>query len=172
LGFQDVIDLPDPVDGFSEGDTREKLADLKEGRMIRIVALAVDVRSGSKESCNCGLTRVRDTDNHIVLIDPNDANPSLVDEPNSVIGEFAPRVRLDHPNLSRANLRPLILGARRQALLVRVKGLLMFDSYHSFHNALTRHNNWKIHPVLGLEYCPRNKTCTKDSDDNWKDLGQ
>jgi len=33
------------------------------------VANAIAVRKGSKESCNSGLTKVADTDNHIVLID-------------------------------------------------------------------------------------------------------
>ena len=28
----------------------------------------------------------------------------------------------------------------------------------------------EIHPILMLEYCPKNKTCKKDSDENWIDL--
>ena len=51
-------------------------------------------------------------------------------------------------------------------------GLQMFDSFHSLHAHLTRHNNWEIHPVFGLEYCPRNKTCTAGSNANWKNLEQ
>src|SRR5437660_726987 len=69
--------LTDPVDGFARGDTREKLIALGEGKTIRVVALALVVRPGGKESCNCGLTGVANTDNHIVLIDPNDTSPSL-----------------------------------------------------------------------------------------------
>lgn len=48
--------MTDPVEGFARGDTREKLAALGEGKKIRVVALALVARPGSKESCNCGLT--------------------------------------------------------------------------------------------------------------------
>ena len=59
---------------------------------------------------------VADTDNHIVLVDrvlrirPGEtAKETLARrEENSITAEFAPRPRLDHPNLTRANLAPLI----------------------------------------------------------------
>lgn len=163
--------LPDPVEGFAKGDTREKLTDLGEGKKIRVVALALVVRSGSKESCNCGLTGAASTDNHIVLIDPDDTNPSLAsDEDNSVTAEFTPRVRLKNPTLSRAKLNPLITAAPKNALKVRVTGVLMFDSEHSLGRHLKRHNNWEIHPVFAMEYCPTGKTCSAGSDTNWKKL--
>jgi len=171
--FSRVAALDDPVQGFAEGDTREKLADLGEGTKIRIVAFAVDVRRGSKESCNCGLRKVRDTDNHIVLIDPADGSPSLADEKKSLTAEFTPRVRINHhPNLSRRKLRPLILKASHKALKVRVTGLLMFDSFHSLNAPLAkgRKNNWEVHPVLKLEYCPKFKHCEAGSNANWKNL--
>lgn len=172
--FSDLAGLDDPVRGFMEGGSREALKTLGEGETIRVVAYAVDVRAGSQESCNCGLGRVRDTDNHIVLIDPTDRSPSLADEPNSLTAEFTPRVRLSHPKLSRAQLRPLILAAPRQALLVRVTGLQMFDSFHSLHNPVPkgRDNNWEIHPVFHMEYCPNGRRCTAGSDVNWKNLEQ
>ncbi len=170
--FQDLAALPDPVAGLAEGDTREKLTALGEGTMIRVVAFALDARKGSKETCNCGLRGAADTDNHIVLVDPTSTSPSLADEPDSQTAEFTPRVRLDHPKLAGARLKRLITAAPHQALLVRVTGLQMFDSYHSLHAHLTRHNNWEIHPVFGLEYCPRRKTCTAGSDANWKNLEQ
>src|ERR1044071_4875553 len=137
--------------------------------MIRVVAHSLVVRPGSKESCNCGLTGAANTDNHIVLIDSADDSPSLEDdEADSVTAEFTPRVRKSLPELSRANLKPLIDDAPNNALRVRVTGVLMFDSEHSLGRHLKRHNNWEIHPVFGLEYCPKNKTCTADSDANWK----
>jgi len=55
-------------------------------------------------------------------------------------------------------------------LLVRVTGLLLFDTGHLFHHPLKRDTNWEIHPVLKMEYCPNGKTCRADSDENWKDL--
>jgi len=170
--FQDLAGLPDPVPGFAIGDTREKLTALGEGTMIRVVAIALVARKGNKESCNCGLKTAADTDNHIVLVDPTSTNPSLADEPDSQTAEFTPRVRLDHPKLAGARLQALIV-ARGGKLLVRVTGLEMFDSEHSlgpFH--LKRRNNWEIHPVFGLEFCPKNKQCTAGSDANWKSIEQ
>lgn len=91
-------------------------------------------------------------------------------EENSITAEFAPRPRLDSPHLTRANLMPLIAVDGVQK--VRVTGLLMFDSEHSLGHHLKRHNNWEIHPVLQMEYCPRKKKCTAASDDNWVKLGE
>lgn len=109
--IQDMKEMDNPED-FHKGDTREKLTALGEGQKVRVVALALIARKGSKESCNCGLTRVADTDNHIVLVDPTLQRLSLVaDEDDSVTAEFTPRVRLDHPNLARAKLQPLIDAA-------------------------------------------------------------
>jgi hypothetical protein len=166
--------LPDPVPGFAIGDTRENLTQLGEGQMIRIVAYALKARVGGKESCNCGLTKPADTDNHIVLVDPTTVNPTLAkNETASQTAEFTPRVRLTHPKLVGADLQALIAASPNQALLVRVTGVEMFDSEHSlgpFH--LKRKNNWEIHPVFGLEYCPSGKTCTKESDANWVNMEQ
>jgi hypothetical protein len=54
---------------------------------------------------------------------------------------------------------------------VRITGILFFDSEHSLGHHLVRRNNWEIHPILALEYCPRGKRCTAASDDNWVKLG-
>ena len=173
MSIAEIKALDDPVDGFAKGDTREQLTALGEGKMIRVVALALVVRAGSKESCNCGLTGVANTDNHIVLIDPNDDSPSLEDdEPDSITAEFTPRVRKRLPELSRATLKPLIDAAPDNALRVRVTGLLMFDSEHSLGHHLKRHNNWEIHPVFLMEYCPDGKTCSDTGMANWKHIGQ
>jgi hypothetical protein len=167
-----LAELPDPVPGFNIGDTREKLKALGEGTMIRVVALALVARKGSKESCNCGLRKPPDTDNHIVLVDPESEEPTLEkNELQSQTAEFSPRVRLAHPKLVGADLEDLIIAASGQVLLVRVTGVQLFDSEHSlgpFH--LKRHNNWEIHPVVKLEYCPEEKTCVENSDANWVDM--
>ena len=164
--------LPDPVPGFNIGDTREKLTTLGEGQMIRVVAFALVARKGSQESCNCKLAKPADTDNHIVLVDPTVTKPTLAaNESTSQTAEFTPRVRLTHPKLVGADLQALIAATPNQALLVRVTGVQMFDSEHSlgpFH--LKRNNNWEIHPVFGLEYCPAAKTCTQGSDANWVNM--
>jgi hypothetical protein len=176
--LQDLRDLPDPVAGFKVGQTREKLEALGEGDKIQVVALALVARPGSAESCNCKLTKARDTDNHIVLVDTlrrkkrGETPKELLHrrEMDSITAEFTPRTRLVHSNLTRANLQPLISAAG--ALKVRITGLLFFDSEHSLGHHLVRHNNWEIHPVLALDYCPKAKTCTGDSDANWTKLGQ
>ena len=170
MTIQEMKALPDPVPGFNIGDDRDPLKDLGEGKKITVMAKALVARKGGGESCNCKLLSVADTDNHIVLVAPSTRRPTLAgNEATSETAEFTPRVRLDHPNLSRAKLQPLITAANG-ALLVRVTGLLMFDSEHSLGGHLKRKNNWEIHPVLGMEYCPPRKTCTADSDANWKSI--
>lgn len=170
MTIQKLKDLPDPVPDFSIGDSREKLTALGEGKRITVMAKALVARKGGAESCNCKLTAVADTDNHIVLVDPSVRRPTLAaNEPDSETAEFTPRVRLDHPNLGRPQLQPLITAAGG-ALLVRITGLQMFDSEHSLGHHLTRHNNWEIHPVMGMEYCPTGKTCTANSNANWKSI--
>ena len=62
MTIQEMKDLPDPVEDFEVGDTREKLQAIGEGKKIVVVANALAVRKGSAESCNCKLTRVADTD--------------------------------------------------------------------------------------------------------------
>jgi len=73
-------------------------------------------------------------------------------------------VRAEHPNFTRLKLNPLIDPNWKPSqsnpdgkLLVRVTGLLMFDSGHFFHEPLTRDTNWEIHPILKMEYCPNGK---------------
>lgn len=177
MTIQQIRNLPDPVKGFKVGQTREKIKALGEGKKIIVVANALTVRKGGAESCNCKLTAVADTDNHIVLVDrvlrikPGEtAKQTLARrEENSITAEFAPRARLESPHLTRANLLPLV--AFNGVQKVRVTGLLFFDSEHSIGHHLKRHNNWEIHPVLEMEYCPRGKRCNAESDDNWTRLG-
>jgi len=178
MTIQQMRNLPDPVPGYKIGDTREKLEELGEGRKILVVANALVARKGGSESCNCKLTSVADTDNHIVLVDrvlrikQGERSMQTLSrrEENSITAEFAPRPRLNSPHLTRANLQPLIT-ANGGFQKLRITGILMFDSEHSLGHHLKRHNNWEIHPVLEMEYCPKGKRCTAASDDNWVRLG-
>jgi len=171
-------ELADPVNFTEQNKNRDELKQLGEGQKITAVAWALDVRAEGQETCNCGLTAEKDTDNHIVLVDPRVKNPTLKkDEIHSITAEFTPRVRLDHANFTREKLAPLIdpkwKGGKQKPqgkLLVRVTGLLMFDSQHFLSNPLTRENNWEIHPILKMEYCPDGKTCRGESNENWKDI--
>ena len=170
--------LPDPTT-FTECGSRDELKQLGEGQNITVVAWALTARKGSRETCNCQLTKVADTDNHIVLVDPGVKNPTLAaNECCSVTAEFTPRTRLDHPNFTRLKLDRLIDANWKTSqanpsgkLLVRVTGLLLFDSFHFVHPPpLKRDTNWEIHPVLKMEYCAKGKTCRADRDENWIDL--
>ena len=163
-----IKNLPNPTNFTRQNTRRVELAGLGESKKIRVLAYALVARKGSAESCNCGLTEPKNTDNHIVLVDPALKRPTLAaNENDSVTAEFTPRVRLDHRNFTREKLEPLIVANGR--LGVRVTGLLMFDSEHFLGRHLKRHNNWEIHPVLKFEYCPRGQTCSETSG-NWKNL--
>lgn len=172
-------DLPDPENFIAKNTKRDELKELGEGQKITVVAWALAARKGGRESCNCKLSGQADTDNHIVLVDPDLENPTLLENEkrDSITAEFTPRVRLDHPRLTQKNLQSLIdpdwkpgETAKKGKLMVRVTGLLMFDTEHFLANPLKRHNNWEIHPVLKLEYCPEEKVCEGSTDDNWVDL--
>jgi hypothetical protein len=176
--YSDLAGLPDPVPGYTLGDAdRSALQGQGEGKAIRIVAYVLTIRHESGESCNCGLTSPQNkdtnTDNHLVIVDPALSNPTLAnDEPNSQTAEFTPRVRLNHPHFNFAKVNPL-LQAGGGKLLVRITGQQMYDSEHAKPGRhLKRNTNWEIHPIFKFEYCPKNKSCTKDSDANWVDLDQ
>jgi hypothetical protein len=163
-----IKNRPDPTNFVTQNSSRAEIARLGEGKKITVIAYALVARKGSAESCNCGLTAPKDTDNHIVLVDPALKTPTLAaSEDDSMTAEFTPRVRLDHVNFTREKLQALI--PPRGKLAVRVTGLLMFDSEHFLGRHLKRHNNWEIHPVLKLEYCSEGQTCSQTSR-NWKNL--
>jgi hypothetical protein len=171
--------LRNPRHFTAKNRSREELKQLGEGQTIRVTAWALAARKGGQETCNCKLKTKADTDNHIVLVDAALKNPTLTksEKRDSETAEFTPRVRLDHPNFTQDNLEPLIdsdwqSGERpaKGKLLVRVTGVLMFDSEHFLQHPLKRHNNWEIHPVLKMEYCPGGETCDPETDDNWVDL--
>jgi hypothetical protein len=158
---------------------RDKLRDLGEGEMITVVAWALAARAEGPETCNCYLGEPKDTDNHIVLVDPKLKRPTLkVNEGHSVTAEFTPRVRLDHRNFTQEKLETLIdptwkprQTPKKGKLLVRVTGRLMFDSEHYCGpHQLNRENDWEIHPVFKMEYCPEGKKCRGASDENWVDF--
>jgi hypothetical protein len=173
----------DNPDDFSKGDSREELAALGEGQLITVAAYLLDAKKEGAESCNCGLTTTAETDNHLVLVskttidkfpisDDAETNDEVFDsrEHESETAEFTPRVRLVHPNFTKQKIQPLIDAAPEEALLVRVTGLLLFDSEHFLRNNLVRVNNWEIHPVLKMEYCPTGNICKAASNTGWKSL--
>jgi len=171
--------LKDPKNFTARNPDRTELRKLGEGQKITVVAWALAARSGSQESCNCYLSKPADTDNHIVLVDPDLKDPTLArnEKRDSETVEFTPRIRLNHPNFTQQKLEPLIDPdwqppdrPSKGRLLVRVTGYLMFDTEHFLHTPLKRHNNWEIHPILKTEYCAEGETCDPQSDENWIDI--
>jgi hypothetical protein len=71
-----IKSLPDPTHS-AECGSRDELKQLGEGQKVTVVAWALTARKGSAEKCNCELSSQADTDNHIVLVDRNVANPTL-----------------------------------------------------------------------------------------------
>jgi hypothetical protein len=168
--LQWIKNRPNP-ENFVKGGSRAELFVLGEGAQIRVVAYLLVARRGNPESCNCGLTEQKDLDNHLVLVeeetlDTEGANETATlrrREEESITAEFTPRVRLDHPNFLRTNLTQRIISAPRNALLVRVTGLPMFDSEHFLARPLKRVNDWEIHPVLKLKFCETGNDCGVNS---------
>src|ERR1700730_6664662 len=127
----------DPTRFTEKNKNRDELKTLHEGDKITVVAWALAAKQEEQETCNCGLTDPKDTDVHIVLVEPSLKHPTLAaNEGNSQTAEFTPRTRLDHPNFTQVKLEPLIdptwkpkQKPTKGKLLVRVTGLLMFDSY-------------------------------------------
>ncbi len=181
LTFMKKLDDPE---SFAKGESRDELTALGEGQKITVVAfLLVAKPELGGESCNCGLHTIEETDNHLVLVAkttldkfPLSGNATTDKarfhsrELESETAEFTPRVRLDHPNFTRETMQPLINARPQKALLVRVIGLLLFDSEHFIRNHLVRVNNWEIHPVLKLEFCTTGNNCKANSNAGWKSI--
>jgi hypothetical protein len=169
---------------FVKGGPRTELVSLGEGKNISVVGyLLVAKPELSGESCNCYLKTPQETDNHLVLVTkaivdqfPAGSTPAENKtaihsrEPKSQTAEITPRVRVSHPKWTAENLNPLIDATPAKALLVRISGLLMFDSEHFIEHPLVRINNWEIHPILGLEFCTTGNNCTAGSNTGWKKL--
>jgi hypothetical protein len=187
LAFTDFAAMPKCIQGYTGiGDPRDVLKQAGEGKMVRVVAWAIASRPQQSrkdkktdefkrgESCNCGFTGIVDvdggpknTDVHIVLVETPQKS-----EAQSQTAEYTPRVRVKlKERFDGFELKDAIANNNGK-LLVRVTGLLMYDSEHAFVNRLTRHSNWEIHPVFRLEFCPKKKTCTEGSNANWVDINK
>jgi hypothetical protein len=181
-----IKDLDDP-DNFSSGGDRDELAELGEGRQVRVTAYLLIARNEpGGESCNCYLHDVQQTDNHLVLVTkttvdtfpvPKNSSKNTLKavlaqrEEESITAEYTPRVRKNgHPNFLRSKIQPLIDATSQKALKVRVTGQLMFDSEHFIRHKLKRVNNWEIHPVFKMEFCSIGISCKPKEDAGWKSI--
>jgi hypothetical protein len=126
-----------------------------------ISGFVVKVKSGEKESCNCGANKPIDKDTHIML-----GLSSTALKTQCVVVEVTPRLRLlmakngsdwSTEALGKKNGPNGILGK-----WVKVTGWLLFDSIHADDSENTRpgHANnqrataWEIHPVTKIEILP------------------
>jgi hypothetical protein len=193
MEFDDLAAIPKCVKGYKGiGDPREPLKKAGEGRMVRVVAWAQDARPQQSrkdengdfkrgESCNCGFTGIpnvdggpKNTDVHIVLVGESALKLKRSKrEAHSQTAEYTPRIRVRFKEaFDGFKLKDLIDPEHGGRLLVRVTGLLMYDSEHAFVNPLKRQSNWEIHPVFRLEFCPKGKDCEPDSDAGWIDINK
>jgi hypothetical protein len=141
----------------------------KEGTPVALMGWVKDVKPGSGESCNCGLSRRVDTDIHLVLVSDPDDGPET-----SITAEITPRIRANgHSDWLYKNVNDLL------GQFVRVTGWLMLDTKHIHqthrlpgertNKGLVRATNWEVHPVTKLEVCQKSESACK-ANDGWEDF--
>jgi len=153
LSITELASISQPA-SWKTGTARDSIVGPgREGTPIRLVGRLKFVKREHKETCNCELNSVTDTDIHLVVV------KKLSDpEEKSVTFEITPRVRAaGHANWVFHQVSPL------QGKLVRVTGWLMLDTGHLHQSSLLpgehlraplkRLTNWEIHPVTKLEVC-------------------
>lgn len=153
LSIAELAGISEPA-SWKTGTARDAIVSPgREGTPVRIVGRLKIVRREHKETCNCELNSITDTDLHLVVVrklsDP---------EEKSVTCEITPRLRAaGHSNWVFHRVSPL------QGKFVRVTGWLMLDTGHLHQSSLLpgehlraplkRSTNWEIHPVTKLEVC-------------------
>jgi hypothetical protein len=136
-------------------------------RAARIVGFVVDVKPGSKETCNCEATDPVDRDTHVELALSADAPPN-----QRVIAEVTPRLR----RLMKMKQPPIdwttfTLQSHGQGGIkgkwVEVTGWLLFDIEHvdvaenttPGNPSNSRASCWEVHPITDirvLDHAPEN----------------
>ena len=140
-----TVNLSITLEALAQG---ARFENTEAASIIGYVAL---VKSGGKESCNCGATDAAHTDTHIALVtNPADAN----DKSKHIVVEVTPRSRRRYHLPSTATLKKQILRKR-----VMITGWLFYDLIHEHNAANTNPNGtqiWRltceeIHPVSGIK---------------------
>ena len=134
-GRQSLTNLTTASGTFSEGD------------VVVLEGWLEHAKRAGKESCNCGLSTVKDTDIHIHL-----ARDPGVNRCESVVAEMTPHYRPTEWTAARLQ--------NMSGWYVRVAGPLFFDASHkpcsggqSIAGQPARRSNWEIHPVYKFEVC-------------------
>jgi len=167
--------------GFGkEPADRHALADLGEGKVIRIKAYLIEAHHadlGNGESVNCNGGTEEDNDIHIAF-----GEAPATGECASITGEISPHYRpaswneIGHfetfnPSTKKYTVNPG-MAARLQAHPYRITGQLFFDASHQpcpcgTHCAPVRSSVWEIHPIYRIEVCKAGTTCNEDADTDW-----
>jgi hypothetical protein len=168
LGVNDIKQIDQPAD-WKTGKARATITGPgKEGTPVRVTGFLLKAKKEGAETCNCELTKVADTDVHLVVVTSSgDA------EESSISAEITPRVRAaGHPNWTFTKVQNKLAGK-----LIRVTGWLMLDTAHlphsetvpgeHGHEPLARATNWEVHPIAKLEYCSKTRAVC-ESGSGWK----
>jgi hypothetical protein len=154
LNVEGIAQIEQPTTWKTGKDRTSITGPGKEGTPVQIIGVLLKAKKEGGETCNCELTKVADTDVHLVMVaasgDPEDS---------SISAEITPRVRaLGHPNWTYTKVKKNLTGK-----LLRVTGWLMLDTAHlphpvvlpgeHGHEALARATNWEVHPITTLEFC-------------------
>ena len=157
LNVSDIKQIEQPS-SWKTGKARDSITgDGREGTAVRVIAVLQVARKESGETCNCELTKVADTDVHLVLLESSGDQ-----EDTSITAELTPRLRAKgHSNWKASAVQKKLKDSKTR--LIRVTGWLMLDTAHlphpdllpdeSGHSQLTRATNWEVHPVTRLEFC-------------------
>ncbi|MFY9528801.1 MAG: hypothetical protein WBC04_24605 [Candidatus Acidiferrales bacterium] len=146
LPFDAIATLPYPSPAPTKrvNWSSQQLGEIKpyEGVAVSVVGYIAAVKVEGKESTNCGWTKSSEVDWHIPLV-----GQAGQGEPDAVVVETTPRIRVSHPNWTVAALAPY----KGSQTPVRISGWLMFDPEHPNHLGKYRTTLWEIHPVTKIE---------------------
>jgi hypothetical protein len=168
MAISDIKKIDEPSD-WKTGQDRSSIAGPhKEGTPVRVIGVLLKTKKEGAETCNCELTKVADTDVHLVMV-----NAASDSEDSSISAEITPRVRsLGHPNWTATKVQNNLAGK-----LIRVTGWLMLDTAHlphsvslpgeHGHESLPRATNWEVHPITKLEFCTKSASQCK-AGNGWK----
>jgi len=170
ITINDIKQIGEPSDWTTGKDRAEITGPHKEGAPVRVMGVLLKAKKEGGETCNCNLTKVANTDVHLVMV-----NVASNSEDGSISAEITPRVRAaGHPNWTFTKIQNNLAGKR-----IRVTGWLMLDTAHiphsetlpgeHGHEPLARATNWEVHPITKLEFCTKTAAQCK-SGNGWKEF--
>lgn len=138
--LSDIVNFEEPQE-WTSGDDRSDLEKEGEGTPIQVTGFLLQAKQEGKESYNCSLSGVANTDLHLAI-----ASKSTTPEAQSIIAEITPRVKLQHHGWTKVKLNAIVSNE----MTVRVTRYLLLGTQH-INNPFPRASNWEIHPITELE---------------------